>query len=136
MTENPRTADIEPGTRDVSQISRFEDLEVWKESMRLAVDVVRELKDNREYGLRDQMVRSATSVPSNIAEGYERRSNREFIRYLRIASGSNAELRTQLYLALKLELIAEPTALAYIDRTQKITAQLINLIRYRRTLAK
>ena len=91
-------------------IRRFEDLDVWKESEPTRRRRHSCFREPREYGLRDQMVRAATSVPSNIAEGYERRSHKELTRYLRIAAGSNAELRTQLYLALKLELIPESDA--------------------------
>ena len=70
------------------KIERFEDLEVWKESMRLATRVYESLKKTTDYGLRDQMQRSAVSIPSNIAEGYERNSNKEFIQYLYIAKAS------------------------------------------------
>ncbi len=114
-------------------IQCFEDLNVWKESMRLAVDVLAIMKGSREFALRDQMTRCAISVPSNIAEGYERRSNREFIRFLRIASGSNGELRTQLYLAKAMNHIESHRANEFIDRTKKVSAQLINLIKRRQS---
>ena len=57
-------------------IQRFEDIEVWKEAMRLAIMVYKHLKESRDYGLKDQMQRSAVSIPSNIAEGYERNYNK------------------------------------------------------------
>ena len=74
----------------------FEELEVWKRGCRLAVEVHRALADSKEYALRDQMIRASISIPSNIAEGHERDSKLDFIRFLRIAKGSAAELRTQL----------------------------------------
>ena len=69
----------------------FEDLEVWKRSARLAVRVYDALRDCRDYGLKDQMTRAAVSIASNIAEGAERDSRAEYIRFLHIAKGSAAE---------------------------------------------
>jgi four helix bundle protein len=80
----------------------FEELEVWKRSCRLGVEICRMLSDCREFVLKDQMSRAAISIASNIAEGAERGSNAEFIRFLHIAKGSAAELRTQIYIADKL----------------------------------
>ncbi len=77
----------------------FENLEVWKSGCRVAVRIYEILKTCKDYGLKDQMTRAAVSVPSNIAEGAERDSKLEFIRFLHIAKGSAAELRTQLYIA-------------------------------------
>lgn len=72
------------------------------------------------------MERAAVSVPSNVAEGAERKSPKEFIRFLNIALGSNAELRTQLYLAKELDLISEATPL--IREAKEISAMLQGLI--------
>ena len=80
----------------------FEDLEVWKRSCRLAVEMFRLIKDCNVYVLRDQMSRAAISIASNIAEGAERGSKAEFVRFLNIAKGSSAELRTQVYIAAKI----------------------------------
>ncbi|HOV88153.1 MAG TPA: four helix bundle protein [Syntrophobacteraceae bacterium] len=94
----------------------FEDLEVWKRACRLAVKVYEVLRECRDYGLKDQMTRAAVSIASNTAEGAERDSKAEFIRFLHIAKGSAAELRTQVYIAHRIgflesshkeELIAE-----------------------------
>lgn len=74
----------------------LENLEVWKRSCRLSVEVYKALRLCKELGFKDQVTRSALSVPSNIAEGYERDSAKEFSRFLRIAKGSCGELRTQL----------------------------------------
>ena len=82
----------------MSKIESFEDLEVWKRSARLAVDTCVALDSSNEYALRNQMERSSVSIPSNIAEGSERDSTADFTRFLRIAKGSCAELRTQLYI--------------------------------------
>jgi four helix bundle protein len=83
--------------------SSFLDLGVWKRSCQLAVKVYELLKDCRDFGLKDQMTRSAISIPSNIAEGSERGSSADFIRLLHIAKGSAAELRTQVYIISQTE---------------------------------
>src|SRR5205085_8240206 len=72
----------------------FEELDVWKRACNLAVQVYESLRDCREYGLRDQMQRAAVSIASNIAEGSER-TPKDFARFLTMARGSAAELRTQ-----------------------------------------
>ena len=107
----------------------FEELEVWKRACRLAVDVTKALNESRNFALRDQMVRAAISVPSNIAEGHERDSKPDFIRFLRIAKGSAAELRTQCYLALKLEVLTKADADRFIQECREISAMLQGLIR-------
>ena len=78
---------------------RFEDLEIWKEGMEICKDVYVRLKDCKDYGLKDQMQRAAVSIPSNIAEGYERNSVKEKQQFMFIAKASCGELRTQLYLS-------------------------------------
>ena len=80
----------------------YENLEVWQKSCQLAVELHRLLSDCKDFGLKDQMTRAAVSIASNIAEGAERGSSADFIRFLHIAKGSAAELRTQIYIAAKL----------------------------------
>lgn len=107
----------------------FEELEVWKRSCRLAVDITRTLADTRQFAIRDQMVRSALSVPSNIAEGSERDSRQDFIRFLRIAKGSAAELRTQCYIASRLEILNKTQADNFLRELKELSAMLQGLIR-------
>jgi four helix bundle protein len=85
----------------------FEELEVWQKACKLAVRVYDVLKDSRDYGLKDQMTRAAVSIASNIAEGSERDSDAEFVRFLNIAKGSGAELRTQVYIACRIGVLTE-----------------------------
>ena len=83
-------------------IRQFEDIQAWKDAMALAGAVYSASRDGlfvKDFGLRDQMRRAAISISSNIAEGFERDSTPEFIRFLAIAKGSSGELRSQLYLA-------------------------------------
>lgn len=74
----------------------FEQLEVWKRGCRLAVDVCVASHGSREFALKDQITRSAISIPSNIAEGAERSSDADFSRFVSYSKGSCGELRTQL----------------------------------------
>ena len=104
----------------------FEDLEVWKKSCSLAVSVYDMAKDWRDYGLKDQMQRSAVSIASNIAEGYER-GGKDFVRFLRIAKGSAAELRTQVYIARKIGNLDSATFTALIDESKQISRMLAGL---------
>ena len=66
----------------------FEDLEVWQRGCRLAVDVFQTFASCRNFTMQDQVQRSALSIPCNVAEGYERNSNKEFVRFLNISKGS------------------------------------------------
>ena len=110
----------------------FEDLDVWKRSCRLATQIYAELKDCRDFGLKDQMTRAAVSVPSNIAEGYERGSNPDFIRFLNIAKGSAAELRTQLYIAEQVGVIEIQARKELVSETIVIGRMLQKLAESRR----
>lgn len=116
----------------MSEINTFEDLEVWKRSCQLAVDVCVATQDSRDYALKDQMQRSAISVPSNIAEGCERDSTQEFIRFLRISKGSCGELRTQLYISERVrQRIGQPPiegSRPMISETKEISKMLPGLI--------
>ena len=102
----------------------FENLDVWKRACRLAVRVYAELKECKDYGLRDQMTRAAVSIPSNIAEGAERNSTREYIRFLHIAKGSAAELRTQLYIAERIDVIQHSVQKELTTECKEISAML------------
>ena len=112
-------------------VKSFEDLDVWKEAVKLAVDIYKSLKDYKDYSLKDQIQRSAVSISSNIAEGFERDTNKEFFRYLYIARGSSAELRTQIYIAIAIQILDKDTGTQFIDRTKKISAMLYKLIKTR-----
>jgi len=106
----------------------FEQLEVWKAGCRLTVEVYGELQKCRDYGLRDQMQRAAVSIPSNIAEGSERQSKKEFVQFLFIAKGSCAELRTQLYIAAKIGAMSAETVQRLADDAKHVSAMLHKLI--------
>ncbi|MDR2462436.1 MAG: four helix bundle protein [Verrucomicrobiales bacterium] len=107
----------------------FEDLAVWQRGCRLAVDVFKLYGDCASYALRDQAQRASLSIPSNIAEGHERDSKKEFLRFLNIAQGSCGELRTQLYISRKLELINPKDFEQLKNESKEISAMLRGLSR-------
>ena len=108
----------------------FEKLEVWKRSCRLAVEVCQVMRECTIFYLEDQMSRAAISIAGNIAEGTERWSKAEFIRFLNIAKGSAAELRTQLYIAVKLEtVLPEEQSMQMISELKEISNMLQGLIK-------
>ncbi|MCL4539242.1 MAG: four helix bundle protein [Bacteroidetes bacterium] len=94
----------------------------------MAIEIFRLFRKSHDYGFRDQIQRAAVSVPSNIAEGYERDTNKEYIRFLYISRGSSGELRTQIHLAAEVELVKREEAEHLIERTRKISAMLSKLI--------
>jgi four helix bundle protein len=104
----------------------FEDLEVWKRACRLAVSIYKTLENCPDYGLKSQMERSAVSIASNIAEGAER-GQKDFCRFLRIARGSSAELRTQLYIASKIGIVERQTASEFVSELKQISKMLTGL---------
>jgi four helix bundle protein len=114
----------------------FEELEVWKRSCNLAVDTYIVLKDSREFGLKDQMNRAAVSISSNIAEGVERDSKKEFIHFLNIAKGSAAELRTQIYICEKIGILSPKETRPLIQETKEISSMIQGLIKTQKPKAK
>lgn len=111
----------------------FEDLEVWKEARRLTNEVYKATQSpvfSKDFDLRDQMQRAAVSVMSNIAEGFERGGNQEFIQFLYIAKGSCGEVRSQLYVALDQGYIAQERFAQMCNSFKKLSGMLAGLIDY------
>lgn len=94
----------------MSRIEKIEDLIIWqnaRELNRMIYMITMKEKFSKDFGLRDQIRRSSVSVMSNIAEGFERKGDGEFKRFLSIAKGSLGEVRSQLYVALDVQYISE-----------------------------
>ena len=90
------------------RIERFEDLKTWQKGQDLAIFIYKSLGHSRDFSFRDQICRASVSVSNNIAEGFDRGGNKEFVHFLYIARGSNSEVKSMLYLAKSLEYITEP----------------------------
>ncbi|EMI41645.1 four helix bundle protein [Rhodopirellula sp. SWK7] len=106
----------------------YEDLDVWKRSARLSVTLYQQTRAIQDYGFRDQLTRSGLSVPSNIAEGYERDSDAEIARFLTIAKGSAGEVRTQILIGIEAGFLPKDPAKVWADEAQQIGRMLGALI--------
>ena len=121
---------------DGKTVSTHKDLDVWKKAMDLAAQaysLTARFPKEELYGLTSQMRRSAVSIPSNIAEGAARNSNKEFIQFLYVALGSFSEIETQLLLATRLKLINEPLL---FDNIESIRKMLLGLIKFLKSKEK
>jgi four helix bundle protein len=112
------------------KVSRFEELIAWQKAKTLCVQVYRVTNTGpfaRDFGLRDQIQRASVSAMSNIAEGFDRNSRPEFARFLTFARGSAGEVRSQVYLAAKLDYVRPEEAAALIAACNEVTRILIGL---------
>ena len=105
----------------------FEELEVWQRSSRIAVRIYELTREGFDHGLKNQMTRAAVSIASNVAEGAERNSSKEFARFLCIARGSAAELRTQTYIAYKIGFLNQEAKDEIVDELIEISKMLFGL---------
>jgi len=112
----------------VTGMPRFEELDVWKRSARLSANLYKELAELRDFGYRDQITRAGLSVPSNIAEGYERSSDKELANFLNYAKGSAGELRTQIYIGIEIGYLNKETGKEWIKECEEISKMLHGLI--------
>ncbi len=115
------------------KILRFEDLEIWKMSLRITkeiYDLSAKREFSKDYGLRDQIRRAIISVSSNIVEGFEKNNNNEFIRFLKIAKGSTGEVRNQLYIALTVGYISKEEFEEMNQELLELAAQIGKFIAY------
>ncbi len=116
----------------MDRVKTFEDLDVWKRGCGLTVDIHLALEESKDFALRGQMERSSLSIPSNIAEGAERDSIPEYVKFLRYSKGSCGELRTQLYVAerIRQKLGAPPMngSKEMIQETRELSKMLQGLI--------
>lgn len=116
----------------------YEKLIVWQKSMDLVEEVYRISKflpENEVYGLASQMCRSAVSISSNIAEGYDRDSTKEYVHFLYIAKGSRAELNTQLTICQRTGLLSDTDlakAVSLSEEVGKILSAIINKLKNKR----
>ncbi len=106
----------------------LKDLEVWRRACRLAVDVYRLVSVCRDYGFRDQLGRSALSIASNIAEGYERDSAKDRVHFLRTARGSCSETWTQLLIGVEAGFLEKATGLEKSEEVRQISKMVFGLI--------
>ena len=117
----------------MGKIERFEDIEAWGKARELTKEIYAKTATGefgRDFGLRDQIRRAAVSVLSNIAEGFERGGNREFLQFLSQAKGSAGEIKAQLYVALDAGFITEEDFKRLYQETTKIGQLIGGFMKY------
>jgi len=117
----------------MATINEFEDLEIWqlaREQCKIVNGYLKVFIIQREFELIGQIRRSSGSVMDNIAEGFERGGNPEFINFLSISKGSNGELRSQLYRALDIELISQVDFNIFVESNSKLSKKINAFIQY------
>jgi len=114
-------------------MTTHKDLDVWKDSIQFVTDVYSStcnFPSSQRFGLSNQLERASCSIPSNIAEGYSRSSNKERIRFLYYALSSNTEVETQLIIASRLNFLEEIEFERLKGQNEHIGRMLVNLIRH------
>lgn len=111
------------------KIERFEDIIAWQKAKRLTLLIYRLLNKNNDFGYKNQIQRAAVSVMNNIAEGYERQTNKEFRQFLYISKGSCGEVRSMLYLAKELDIINDKEFNEAFELSEEISKILSGLIK-------
>jgi len=116
------------------KIERFEDIKSWQEARELVRLVYKAIASNKEFSkdfrLASQIQASAVSTMANIAEGFSRKSRKEFIQFLFISKGSAAEIQSHLYVALDMSYISQENFEKIYDRADKVSRMLSNFIKY------
>ena len=120
-------------------ITRFEDIHAWqvaRELCRRVYELSREGSFSRDFGLRDQIRRAATSVMANIAEGFDSRSNPEFVQFLHYALRSASELQSHLYVAHDQGYVSQAEFARLYEDAFKGKSMIVSFIQYLRTHEK
>jgi four helix bundle protein len=112
---------------------KFEDLDVWKRSARLSASVYKHFAHSKDFGFRDQITRASLSISSNIAEGFERKNNKEFINFLSYARGSSGELRSQIYIGIEIGYIESSLGKEWIREAEELSRMISGLMKTRAT---
>lgn len=119
----------------MATIKNFEELDVWQMSMNFCDEVFKLMNEtdlSKDFALKDQMNRSSISIPSNIAEGFDRESNNQFSYFLKVSKGSAGELRTQLHLCKRRGYIDEIKFQKLNNDVIKISKKCSSLLSYLR----
>ncbi len=121
------------------RIERFEDIEAWKEARKL-VNMIYDISDKQkfsmDFGLKNQIRNASVSVMSNIAEGFDRGTNREFIQFLIVGRASASEAKSQLYVALDRKYITSGKFHEVYDQISKLISLIDGFVRYLKTNLK
>ena len=114
-------------------VNSFEDLQVWKDSRILVKSIYQLTSDgkfSKDFGLREQIQRASVSIMNNIAEGFERNNNKEYVKFLGYSKGSAGEVRSMLYVAADLGYISQDSFNMHYQMAINIITQISNFIKY------
>ncbi|MBC1239747.1 four helix bundle protein [Nostoc sp. 2RC] len=117
--------------RERKKIETFEDLKVWQKGIDLVKQIYLRTKEgelSKDFGLRDQLRRATVSIPTNIAEGFERYSRKEYLNFLNIAKGSAGEVCSLLRVALEVGYLDQPTYTQLSNQAMELSRMLSNQI--------
>lgn len=123
----------------MGKIEKFEDIRAWqiaRELVKKIYSLTRKGEFSRDYGLRDQIRKAAVSSMSNVAEGFERYTRKEFLQFLNIARGSAGEVRSQLYVASDLEYISAQELSDAKSECETLSRTIWNFMKYLRSCGK
>jgi len=110
-------------------ITRFEDILSWQKSKIFVIEIYKQFNQCRDFSFKDQILRAAVSIMNNIAEGYEKMSNKDFKSFLYISKGSCGEVRSMLYLALELNYISKNGFDYLYNQSEEISKMLSGFIK-------
>jgi four helix bundle protein len=111
------------------RIERFEDIIAWQKAKGLSVMIYRLFEQHKDFGFKDQIQRASVSIMNNIAEGFERKGNKEFSHFLYMAKGSCGEVRSMIILAKELGKITEKDFDILIKQSEEISKMLSGFIK-------
>ena len=117
----------------MAQYNDFEDLPIWQDARQVVAEIYELTRIGdfaRDFGLRDQIQRASVSVVSNIAEGFDYGSNKQFVHYLNIAKASASEVRAQLILAMDVGYISEEEQAKLKAKLKQLSKQIAGFIKY------
>jgi len=102
-------------------IQKFEDITAWQKAQDLACEIYLEFNHSKDFGFRDQICRAAVSISNNIAEGFDRRTDADFARFIHISIGSCSEVKSMLYLAARLNYIEKEKSQFLLEQANEIS---------------
>ena len=111
------------------KIEKFEDIIAWQKAEILTIEIYRQFRNCKDFSFRDQIQRTTVSIMNNIAEGFERRGDKEFKHFLFIAKGSCGEVRSMLYLALELGYLSKEDFKKFHNLSTEISKLLSGFIK-------
>ena len=108
----------------------FEELKTWIHAKSLTLLVYNLMRENRDYGFKDQIQRASVSIMNNIAEGFESGSDAKFIYFLNIAKGSCSEVKSMLYLCEDFHYCTSDERISLVNKLLSLSSGIFNLIQY------